>query len=106
MELPPGSRRTRRFCSARCRTRCWRELRARRAQIESGGEALRAVVEGRPHPWPRHHCPECGARWHYGDAPAWNHKRADAAYCSPRCRTRAWRKRRTVQQASPGDASE
>ncbi|GGX36722.1 hypothetical protein GCM10010353_59860 [Streptomyces chryseus] len=76
-----------------CRTKAWRLQQARRAQIDAGGEAMRALLEGRPHPWPRFRCPECGSRWSASDTPFGIRKRSDSRYCSPRCRTRAWRKR-------------
>lgn len=91
--LPEGSRRSRRYCSSACRTRAWRQMRARRAQLDAGGEAMRALIEGRPHPWPQFKCPECGSRWYSSDTPFGTRKRSDSRYCSPRCRTRAWRSR-------------
>ncbi|MGK4586010.1 hypothetical protein [Kitasatospora sp. HPMI-4] len=100
-ELPQGSRRSRRYCSAACRTRGWRTMRARRAAIDAGGEAIRALLEGRPHPWPQFRCRECGSTWYAADTPFHTRKRSDAIYCSHRCRTRAWRRRRAVHQASP-----
>ncbi|MFD9033319.1 hypothetical protein ACFVZW_19520 [Streptomyces sp. NPDC059567] len=93
MELPEGSRRSRRYCGAACRTRAWRVARARWAAIDAGGEAYRALIEGRRHPWPRFRCPECGATWYASASPLGTRKRSDSRYCSPRCRTRAWRRR-------------
>ncbi|BBJ45189.1 hypothetical protein SSPO_079070 [Streptomyces antimycoticus] len=57
------------------------------------GEAYPALVEGRRHPWLRFRCPEYGAAWYAGDSPLGNRKRSDRRYCSPRCRTRVWRRR-------------
>lgn len=92
-ELPDGSRRSRRYCGSACRTRAWRVSRAREAAIEAGGQALQALIEGRPHPWPRFRCPECGDTWYAADTPLGTRKRSDSRWCSPRCRTRAWRRR-------------
>lgn len=65
-----------RFCSASCRARRWRELEAtkRRAAAHHNAESR----------W--RSCPVCGAQWIAG-----LHLRSDARFCSPRCRTRAWR---------------
>ncbi len=68
-------------------------MKARREAIEAGGEALKAVLEGRRHPWPQFRCPECGSTWYSSDTPFGKRKRSDSRYCSPRCRTRAWRRR-------------
>jgi hypothetical protein len=91
--LPEGSRRSRRYCGATCRRRAWRLVRARRAQLDAGGEAMPALTEGRRHPWPRFRCPEYGSTWFTGETPFGIRKRSDSRSCSPRCRTRAWRKR-------------
>ncbi|QNE79086.1 hypothetical protein F0344_05895 [Streptomyces finlayi] len=50
--LPDGSRRSRRYCSATCRTRAWRTMKARREAIEAGEAALKAVLQGRRLPGP------------------------------------------------------
>ncbi|MEU5839183.1 hypothetical protein ABZ820_36765 [Streptomyces diacarni] len=68
-------------------------MKARREAIDAGGAALKAVLEGRRHPWPRFTCPECGSTWYSADTPFGKTKRSDSLYCSPRCRTRAWRRR-------------
>lgn len=91
--LPDGSRKGRRYCAAACRTRAWRTAKARREAFEAGGAAIEAVGEGRCHPWPQFTCPECGSIWYSADALFGKIKRSDSQYCSPRCRTKAWRRR-------------
>lgn len=63
------------YCSAACRSRHWRWLRKSRSKIT----ALRSAESQRT-------CAVCGKKWVAGA----DH-RADAKYCSHRCRTRAWR---------------
>jgi hypothetical protein len=95
--LPRDAGPNRRYCDSTCRSRHWRRVQRhetvfRRAVMQSldviGGGQLYAV--GR--------CPVCG--W---GVPI--RKRTDSVYCGPRCRTRAWRTRRTLA-APAGDASE
>ncbi|MEU9117452.1 hypothetical protein AB0D04_38395 [Streptomyces sp. NPDC048483] len=50
-------------------------MRARRAQLDAGGAALWALIEGRHHPWPRLECPECGSSWFASDTPFLTMKR-------------------------------
>ncbi|RKN35879.1 hypothetical protein D7294_30710 [Streptomyces hoynatensis] len=83
--LKPRARPGAVFCSPACRARHWRMVRrtkARVAVIRSGpdGEAV---------------CPVCGTPWAAGVE-----RRADAVYCSPRCRTRAWRDRQAFAEPS------
>lgn len=100
--LPDGSRKSRRYCGATCRTKAWRTAKARREAIDAGGVALKALIEGRRHPWPRFTCPECGSTWYSADAPFGKTKRSDSLYCSPRCRTRAWRRRHSRSEDVTG----
>jgi hypothetical protein len=55
-------------------------------------------MAGRPDPdrRPKKTCPVCGHKWFDGAITnAYSSKRTDAMYCSPACRTRAWRERRS-----------
>jgi hypothetical protein len=54
-----------------------------------------ALREGRPYHRPRQRCPVFKGWWFTGEATGGNRKRVDALYCSPRCRTRAYRQRRS-----------
>ncbi|CAM5506262.1 hypothetical protein SANTM175S_07250 [Streptomyces antimycoticus] len=93
--LPEGSRRSRRYCSAACRTKAWRWKREREEWWRSNKEFAAALREGRPYHRPRQRCPVCKGWWFTGEATGGNRKRVDALYCSPRCRTRAYRQRRS-----------
>ncbi|MFF6975975.1 MULTISPECIES: hypothetical protein [Streptomyces] len=103
--LPKDAGPNRRYCDATCRSRHWRRVQRRenifQRAVQQGIEILAGgvdrYVEGR--------CPVCG----------WSvslRKRRDSVYCSPRCRTRAWRLRaglrdaseRSLPETSPGDA--
>lgn len=94
--LPPESRRSRRYCTATCRTRAWRQLSAQRAALDAGGEAMRALLAGDSHPWPRFKCAECTSTWYSSGAPSGLRKRSGSRYCSSKCRTRAWRRRHSL----------
>lgn len=91
--LPEGSRRSRRYCSAACRTKAWRWKREREEGWRTNVEFVAALREGRPYHRPKKRCPICKGWWFTGEATGGNRKRVDALYCSPRCRTRAYRKR-------------
>jgi hypothetical protein len=76
--LPKGSASSRRYCSARCRKRGWRY---RQRKLELIGRAAAVFLGDVPYG------PACGGLVSI-------RKRTDSVYCSPRCRTRAWRMRR------------
>jgi hypothetical protein len=80
--LPKGSAPTRRYCSARCRKRGWRYRQRKLLLIERAGASILGTAEGGPGT-----CPVCGRGVSIRSC-------ADAVYCSPLCRTRAWRMRR------------
>ncbi|MER6006740.1 DUF2116 family Zn-ribbon domain-containing protein [Nonomuraea angiospora] len=103
--LPVESSGRRRYCSDACRSRA----RRRRGRV-ARREALAAVVisaeaavlleslatrQARIAAWTR--CPQCGVLVWAGVK-----RRADAVYCSARCRTRAWRSRRDRGASDPG----
>ncbi|WP_181800373.1 hypothetical protein [Streptomyces ipomoeae] len=92
--LPEGSRRSRRYCSAACRTKAWRWRREREEWFQTNVEFVAALREGRPYRRPKVRCPVCKGWWFVGETSAVR-KRVDAVYCSPRCRTRAYRQRRS-----------
>ncbi|QDA10379.1 hypothetical protein FMM49_01210 (plasmid) [Streptomyces rimosus subsp. rimosus] len=76
--LRPGARPQAVYCSAACRARQWRterSLRKRAAAVRDRGC--------------QRTCPQCGTTWVAGVD-----RRLSAVFCSPRCRTRAWRQRR------------
>ncbi|MEU1036153.1 hypothetical protein ABZ402_47380 [Streptomyces mirabilis] len=54
-----------------------------------------ALREGRPSRRPKKRCPVCKGWWFVGEVTGGNRKRVDALYCSPRCRTRAYRQRQS-----------
>lgn len=95
LDLPEGCRSSRRYCSAACRTRAWRQMREREEWWRSNVEFGIALREGRPYRRPKVRCPVCKTWWYIGEAPRTVRKRVDAVYCSPRCRTRAYRQRRS-----------
>ncbi|MEW1677967.1 hypothetical protein AB0O47_32740 [Streptomyces noursei] len=101
-ELPEGSRRSRRYCSAACRTKAWRWQRERDAWWEGNADFIAALREGRPYHRPKVRCPVCEGWWYVGEAPSWLRKRVDAVYCSPKCRTRAYRERRSGSEGITG----
>ncbi|KLO50442.1 hypothetical protein ABW05_01845 [Mycolicibacterium senegalense] len=70
------------YCSAACRARHWRWTQRTRTRVRTmrGVSAARAV------------CPVCGQDWIVGIE-----HRSSAIYCSHRCRTRAWRDKRSPQ---------
>jgi endogenous inhibitor of DNA gyrase (YacG/DUF329 family) len=68
------------YCSAACRARHWRWLQRSRARVR----AIRGTAGARAR------CPECGSTWVVG-----LDRRANAVYCSHRCRTRGWRHSRS-----------
>ncbi|MDF5757340.1 hypothetical protein [Spongiactinospora sp. TRM90649] len=93
--LPEGARASRRFCSGACRAEQWRKLRRSREVYAAAVAELAVLGIGRgPSAGelraqrPKARCPVCGQWWWVG-----LRKRADAVYCSPRCRTAAWRER-------------
>jgi hypothetical protein len=68
------------YCSAACRARHWRWVQSSRSRVR----AIRGTGVARAS------CPECGSTWVVGFD-----RRANAVYCSHRCRTRAWRRNRS-----------
>ncbi|MYW18343.1 hypothetical protein GT039_22885 [Streptomyces sp. SID2955] len=93
--LPEGSRRSRRYCSSACRTRAWRRKRERERWWQSIVEFAAALREGRAYRRPKKRCPVCNGWWFTGEVTGGKRKRTDARCCSPRCRTRAYRLRRS-----------
>lgn len=87
----------RRYCDTTCRSRHWRRVQRdeeiyRRAVYE-GLQVIRGEYL-----WAQGLCPVCGVSVSL-------RKRTDSVYCSPKCRTRAWRLRREAVGAI-GDGSE
>ncbi|ONI80017.1 hypothetical protein ALI144C_23465 [Actinosynnema sp. ALI-1.44] len=78
--LPGSARRDAVYCSTACRARHWRWERASRVRVA-------AIRDASEHG--RARCAECGTEWVRGVE-----HRTDARFCSPQCRTRAWRRRR------------
>lgn len=52
-------------------------MKARREAIDARGAALKAVLEGRRHPWLRFTCLECSSTWHSADTPFGKTKRSE-----------------------------
>lgn len=65
------------YCSAACRAKHWRWAQRSRLRVR----VIRAPGSAQAR------CPECGTVWVAG-----LERRVDAVYCSPRCRTRGWRR--------------
>ncbi|MEV2275686.1 hypothetical protein AB0I72_08870 [Nocardiopsis sp. NPDC049922] len=93
--LPAGVRASRRFCDAACRAVAWRERRrSSQAYAAAVAELVAAGIAQGPSSrqvraqYPSAACPVCGRRWWVTVS-----RRSDAVYCSPRCRTAAWRER-------------
>lgn len=91
--LPEGCRRSCRYCSAACRKKAWRWNREREERWHSNVEFAAALREGRSYHHPKKRCPICKGWWFTGEITGGKRKRVDAVYCSPRCRTRAYRQR-------------
>lgn len=90
--LPPGCRRSRRYCGSRCRSSAWWDTHRRKRRVAEiiavGGEQYRAWLTGTEPRRPRKTCPVCGKTW------AAAISRTDAVYCRNACRQKAWRLRR------------
>ncbi len=82
--LPKDAGPNRRFCDARCRGRHWRRVRRYEEIYRRAFKGL-GVIRGETL-WAHGRCPLCGLTVSL-------RKRTDAVYCSPKCRTRAWRLR-------------
>lgn len=80
-ELPDRVRHDALYCSSACRARHWRWAQRSRSRICAmrGEGQLRA------------RCAECDSTWVVG-----LEHRAGTIYCSHRCRTRAWRRCRSL----------
>ncbi|MCX4707177.1 hypothetical protein [Streptomyces sp. NBC_01373] len=100
--LPDGSRQSRRYCSPACRMKAWRWRQEREEWWDSNADFIAALREGLPYHRPKVRCPVCKGWWYVGEAPSWLRKRVDAVYCSPRCRTRAYRERRSRSEGVTG----
>lgn len=83
MVLPGWVRRDAVYCCTSCRARHWRWVRRSRALVP-------VILD--PSPAVRVCCPECGTAWTAGVE-----HQAGAIFCSPKCRTRAWRRRKAVR---------
>ncbi|WP_116247720.1 DUF2116 family Zn-ribbon domain-containing protein [Nocardiopsis sp. FIRDI 009] len=91
--LPKNSSPRRAYCDGACRALAYRDRRKAARIIGLAVVVTRDELAGTP--MERDFCPVCGTILLAGAA-----RRADARYCSGRCRTRAWRARkaRTVDQ--------
>ncbi|MGW2547886.1 hypothetical protein ACWC5I_45235 [Kitasatospora sp. NPDC001574] len=85
-ELPRAAPARQRFCGSVCRKRAWRRGRRRDLLI---GRAAAAILDDTPVGVGR--CEQC-------DGIISIRKRADSRFCSPACRTRAWRERLEATQ--------
>ncbi|QFZ72951.1 hypothetical protein GFH48_06465 [Streptomyces fagopyri] len=90
--LPAGASASRRYCDSACRSRHWRRVRRpdeiyRRAVEQNCGVVRGEFLRGQGR------CPVC-------KVPVPLRKRTDSVYCSPKCRTRAWRRRRDTTEGA------
>ncbi|WP_143645479.1 hypothetical protein [Streptomyces swartbergensis] len=103
-KLPKGAGPNRRYCDATCRSRHWRRVQRQETVFQRAVQQGIEILAGGVDRYVEGRCPVCG----------WSvslRKRRDAVYCSPKCRTRAWRLRsetrdaseRSLRKASPRD---
>jgi hypothetical protein len=96
LALPAGSRSSRKYCRAACRSEQWRKLKRSGELYAAAVEELAAAglrrgptgAEMRA-AQPSARCPVCGRTWWVS-----LQKRSDAKYGSHKCRSAAWRERR------------
>ncbi|NEB32894.1 hypothetical protein G3I62_28030 [Streptomyces sp. SID14446] len=95
--LPKDAGPNRRYCDTTCRSRHWRRVQRHEEIYQRAVYEGLQVIRGE-YLWAQGLCPVCGVSVSL-------RKRTDSVYCSPKCRTRAWRLRREAA-SSAGDGSE
>ncbi|MDQ0408871.1 hypothetical protein ABVB69_32270 [Streptomyces sp. NPDC000349] len=86
-QLPANAGPNRRYCDSACRSRHWRRVQRHNEIYRRAVEEALDVIQGGGILWSQGRCPVCGVSVSV-------RKRTDSVYCSPKCRTRAWRIRR------------
>ncbi|MFJ4633909.1 hypothetical protein [Streptomyces sp. NPDC088847] len=85
--LPRDAGQRRRYCDTTCRSRQWRRVKRHDEIYRRVMSSLNAELGRDGFVWGQGRCPACGVSVSV-------RKRTDSVYCSPKCRTRAWRLRR------------